>query len=84
MFSQWGGRAPHTDVVMPPPQSDSADPEDPTAQNHTIGGRSRDAAAAMPVSTKAADSQAKSSFQPGAASTPTPSWRSVPTRPVPW
>ena len=55
MFSQWGGRAPHTDVVMPPPQSDSADPEDPTAQNHTIGGRSRDAAAAMPVSTKAAD-----------------------------
>jgi intracellular multiplication protein IcmE len=57
LFSQWAGRAPRTDIVMPPAQSDSSDPEDPAAQNRTIGGRGRDAAAAMPVSTRAAAGQ---------------------------
>jgi intracellular multiplication protein IcmE len=55
MFSQWGGRAPHTDVVMPPAQPDSTDPENTTEQSRTIGGRSRDAATVMPISTTAAD-----------------------------
>jgi intracellular multiplication protein IcmE len=41
---------------MPPAQPDAADPEDTTTQNRALGARSRDAAAAMPVSTKAVDS----------------------------
>jgi len=55
MFSQWNGRAPRTDLVLPPTQPDTSDSDDTTSQNRALGGRSRDAAAAMPVTTKAAD-----------------------------
>ena len=57
MFSQWGGRVPRTDVIMPPSQSDAGDPADSSASSGA-GPSSRGRPAppsALPVSTRAAD-----------------------------
>ena len=54
MFSQWGGHAPRTDVVISSPsRQDSPGANDPP--DGRVGGRSGDAASAMPVSTKTAE-----------------------------
>jgi intracellular multiplication protein IcmE len=57
MFSQWGGRVPRTDVIMPPSQGDAGDPPDTSAPSGAgLSSRARSAAsAALPVSTRAAD-----------------------------
>ena len=57
LFAQWGGRAPRTDVVLPPAEQNGADPADPVASRAGPGsGRTaRDAASALPVSTHPVD-----------------------------
>ena len=57
MFSQWGGRVPKTDVLMPPTQNDSGDATDSSSQSGAgLNTHSRSSApAAPPVSAGAAD-----------------------------
>ena len=53
MMSQWGGRAPRTEMVMPPAQSVSDNDDPPATQTGARATRVRDATpAAMPVSTR--------------------------------
>ena len=56
LFSQWGGRAPRTDVVMPAPQSDSDDPAaSMPGSSSGIGTRVRDAVSATPAVSRGED-----------------------------
>jgi intracellular multiplication protein IcmE len=53
MLSQWGGRAPHTDVVIPPTLQDGTGPGETAAQRRLPGGLHGDAASVLPVAAKA-------------------------------
>jgi len=53
MLSQWGGRAPHTDVVIPPTLQDGPGPGETAAQRRLPGGLHGDAASVLPVAAKA-------------------------------
>lgn len=53
MFSQWGGQAPHTDVVIPPTQQDGTGPGETAAQRRPLHSRNGDAATVLPASAKA-------------------------------
>ena len=53
LFSQWGARLPQTDVILPPPEAGSTDPADTRASR--AGNGARDAASALPVSARPAD-----------------------------
>lgn len=56
VFSQWGGRAPRTDVVMPPVRSDSDDPAGPlSGASSGISTRTRDAVSATPTVSRSED-----------------------------
>ncbi len=53
LFAQWGGRAPRTDVVMPPPEHDSdATDASPVQRTPSTSARTRDASLPLPVSTR--------------------------------
>ena len=54
LFSQWGGRAPRTDVVLPPTQGDSERDEGTTKLSAPAGARSRNPEPALPVSARSA------------------------------
>jgi len=56
LFSQWGGRPPRTDVVLPPPQADTDRAEAPaSASAPGVGPRARDAGSAVPVVSRGED-----------------------------
>jgi intracellular multiplication protein IcmE len=50
LFSQWGGRLPHTDVVTPPPESSDASAGDDTSTRRASA--TRDAASVTPASAR--------------------------------
>ena len=58
LFSEWGGRVPRTDVVLPPSEQSGPDPADPSASRARTGagGTPHDAGSALPVATHPADS----------------------------
>ena len=56
LFSQWGGRMPRTDVVLPAAQADGDDPDSTGASSSTgLGTRARGSAAATPVVSRGED-----------------------------
>ena len=60
MFSQWGGRAPRTDVVIVPAErSGTLSGADPAQAGASGGSASRDTASPVPVSARAADEAAQ-------------------------
>ena len=56
LFSQWGGRMPRTDVVLPAAQADGDDPDSTGASSSTgLGTRARGSTAATPVVSRGED-----------------------------
>ena len=56
LFSQWGGRMPRTDVVLPAAQSDGDDPDGTaTSSSPGVSTRARGASAAVPVGSRGED-----------------------------
>ena len=56
LFSQWGGRTPHTDIVLPPSEEDGAGtPGDGAAGRAPAGAASRKAPPPVPAASHAAD-----------------------------
>lgn len=56
LFSQWGGRVPRTDVILPQSQADSADPPGNTgSSSRALNTRGNSAAVPLPVSNRDAD-----------------------------
>ena len=56
LFSQWGGRTPHTDIVLPPSEEDGAGTSGDGAEGRApAGAASRKAAPPLPAASHAAD-----------------------------
>ena len=56
LFSQWGGRTPHTDIVLPPSEEDGAGTSGDGAEGHApAGSASRKAPPPLPAASHAAD-----------------------------